>query len=1031
MIKQTSIILAVFLFVVFGWCVDPIVAGEIDSDLMAIARDFAPDQEISVLVYLNDQVDLEEITAQMDIRSATLQERHETVVLALQNNAESTQGPILDFLTNLKSDGKVKSFEAFWIVNAFRVKMPAGDIQLLAQHEDVYKVYYDYEIELIEPVAKRKSDDDMITVENGVIAVNAPQCWAMEITGAGVLVANMDTGVDGSHPAVASRWAGTADPRYANNPEWAWYDPRGVWTTPNDGNGHGTHTMGTICGGAPGDEIGVAPGAHWIASAPIDRVDIPTTVADAILSFQWMVDPDGNPGTVWDVPAVCSNSWGVTTGHGYPPCDQTFWSYLDACEAAGTVIVFSAGNEGSSGLRRPADRATDDYRTCAVAAVDAHTSGWPIASFSSRGPTYCTPTGNAAIKPDIAAPGVQVRSSIPGGGYASWDGTSMASPHVNGVVALIRQANPNLSVNEIKQVIYDTAVDLGTSGEDNSYGWGMIDAYAAVLLVSGNNGHAQGYVYESSGNTPIPATIEVVGTGTTGYADNNGFYSILLPADTYTLRAMYNDYVIDEAVVVVPIDGIVSQDFYLDPPNIAVDPASYNISGGSGEIIVQDLNISNSGLGGLRFTLAAQTTNRLGDDPDNDNIALSERQPIGTQHNPDGKFDDKEAPLYPPIIAGQGGPDTFGHKWIDSDQGGGPPVSWIDISGTGTPHYLGDDNFDGPIDIGFNFQYYENTYSQLYIGSNGIISFGSGVSAYSNTGIPNPSTPNDFISVLWDDLYPAGGGVVYHYFDSVNGRFIVSWNGVPFYPGSGSVNVQAVLYPNGNMELNYGTLDGSSHGLESATIGIENIDGYDGLEVVYNAPYLHSNMSIRIYNSWLSASPASGTVPGSGGTLVASVTCDASDLGQGVYYGSVIVESDDPDTPLITVPVTFNVGAGVFGTLNGIVRDPLSNPVNGVSVHAEDGLGHVGNTNTSSNGSYIMSLSPGTYAVTYSLGGYLDTVIPGVVIVDGQTTTQDAIIEPDPNSVPTLSEWGMLLMGLMLMAAGSIAVIRRRRVIRI
>ena len=141
------------------------------------------------------------------------------------------------------------------------------------------------------------------------------------------------------------------------------------------------------------------------------------------------------------------------TGHGYPPCDETFWTYLDACEAAGIVIIFSAGNEGSQGLRRPADRATDDYRCFAVAAVDANDPDWPIAGFSSRGPTYCTPNGDPAIKPEIAAPGVDVRSTLPGGGYGTKSGTSMASPHVNGVVALMREYNPNMAVDEIKEII--------------------------------------------------------------------------------------------------------------------------------------------------------------------------------------------------------------------------------------------------------------------------------------------------------------------------------------------------------------------------------------------------------------------------------------------------------------------------------------------------------------------------------------------------------------------------------------------------
>jgi bacillopeptidase F len=438
---------------------------------------------LSVLLYLDEHVDVKRLDRSLEARRAPLRERHEEVVVALQSQAASTQAGLLDYLAGRKAAGTVVDYEPFWVVNMVRVEADRDEVARLAERDDVGRIYYDYPIEPIEPVASSADDAPPggRAVENGVAAVRAPEVWAMGYTGEGVLVANLDTGVDGNHPALASRWAGVADPRYAGHPEWAWYDPYlGQNNFPYDNGGHGTHTMGSVCGGPPGDEIGVAPGAYWIAAAPIDRESISRTISDAILSFQWMVDPDGNPTTNWDVPAVCSNSWGLVDSHGVPPCDETFWGFLDACEAAGTVILFSAGNEGSAGLRRPADRATDAYRTCAVAAVDANTPGWPIASFSSRGPTYCTPTGTPAIKPDIAAPGVDVRSAWPGGGYTSLSGTSMASPHVNGVVALMRQANPDLSVEQVKQIIYDTAFDLGSPGEDNDYGWGMIDAYEAV-----------------------------------------------------------------------------------------------------------------------------------------------------------------------------------------------------------------------------------------------------------------------------------------------------------------------------------------------------------------------------------------------------------------------------------------------------------------------------------------------------------------------------------------------------------------------
>jgi len=444
----------------------------------------ANNEIISVLVYLTDQVDLDAISTQMSKQRASLRDRHETVVVALQETAAATQPPLVEYLTELQNQGLVKDFKCFWISNIIRVDADQNVIDEIAKRDDVQHIYLNYEIETIKPL---EAEEEPIgrDPENGVQAVRAPEVWAMGYTGEGVLVATIDTGVDGDHPALACRWAGVADPRYQGHPEWAWYDPyTGQNDFPFDNNGHGTHTMGTVCGGAPGDQIGVAPGSLWISAGAIDRGGgVPQTVADAIASFQWMLDPDRNPSTNWDVPAVCSNSWGLCDWHGYPPCDELFWVFLDACEAAGTLIIFSAGNEADwGGLRRPADRATDEYRTFAVGAVDAHDPDWPIADFSSRGPTYCTPNGTPAIKPDISAPGVYVRSAWPGGGYTEWDGTSMASPHVNGVVALIRQANPNLTVVQVKRIIYETAYDLGPPGEDNAYGWGMIDAYKAVLL---------------------------------------------------------------------------------------------------------------------------------------------------------------------------------------------------------------------------------------------------------------------------------------------------------------------------------------------------------------------------------------------------------------------------------------------------------------------------------------------------------------------------------------------------------------------
>jgi subtilisin family serine protease len=468
-----------------------VLAGEIDPGLRDYIAAQTPEKPISALIFLSDQVDIDALNVSLTAQHARRANRHETVVVNLQQKARNTQGALIDHLDNLQRAGRVQNFRPFWIANVIQLSATGAELEQLARRPDVGTIYLNYEIELVDGDAVEASSSPPVsadgrTPEPGLVAIHAPEVWALGYTGEGILVATLDTGVDGTHPALASRWRGL-DPAYEGHPGWAFLDlqPTG-WTSPHDSGAHGTHTMGTVCGGAPGNQIGVAPGAQWINAAVIDRTtSIPTTVAEAIQAFQWLVDPDGDPFTDWDVPAVCSNSWGVKTSHGYPACDQTFWSYIDACEAAGIVVLFSAGNEGGSeSLRRPADRATDEYRSCAVGGIDASVSPEPPFAMygdSSRGPSHCTPTGEAAIKPEISAPGVSVISSIPGPDYGPMTGTSMASPHVNGVVALIRQACPDLTVEEVKQVLYDTALDQGSPGKDNDYGYGVVDAYAAVL----------------------------------------------------------------------------------------------------------------------------------------------------------------------------------------------------------------------------------------------------------------------------------------------------------------------------------------------------------------------------------------------------------------------------------------------------------------------------------------------------------------------------------------------------------------------
>ncbi len=518
-----------------------VLAGQVDPALDELLDAAPADRHVSTLVYLADRVDTDGLIDTLNLQPTSMALRNQTVILELQDRAAATQGPLLEAIDAAMLRGDASNVQPFWLVNAVRVDATPAEIRALAKRDDVDTIFYNPPIELVDPTADAPAPGPGGLAgggpEPGLDAINAPDAWAMGFDGTGRLVSSLDTGVAGSHPSLDSRWRGN-DPDYAGNPGWAFFDPVTNWTFPQDSGTHGTHTMGTICGGLPGDQIGVAPGAEWIHAAVIDRVSIGQTVSDAILAFQWTVNPDGDPFTSFDVPDVSANSWGVATFHGYPECDDLFWSFLDACEAAGVVVVFAAGNEGFDGLRRPADRATDEYRTFAVAALDGNNGSLPIAGFSSRGPTQCGPNGESAVKPDIAAPGVNVRSAAPSGGYSLKSGTSMATPHIAGVVALMRHANPDLAPEEIKEIMYISAGDLGAPGEDNDYGHGIVNAATAVEIalstVSVSFSYPDGRPdwVDPNGGTAIRVEVSgqsvqpLPGTGMLHYSTGGGFTSV-------------------------------------------------------------------------------------------------------------------------------------------------------------------------------------------------------------------------------------------------------------------------------------------------------------------------------------------------------------------------------------------------------------------------------------------------------------------------------------------------------------------------
>jgi len=352
---------------------------------------------------------------------------------------------------------------------------------------------------------------------------------------------------------------------------------------------------------------------------------------------------------------------------------------------------------------------------------------------------------------------------------------------------------------------------------------------------------------------------------------------------------------------------------YAPVMTVAADSIAVTVS--SGETASTPIMITNSGPGRLTYAVACRMFDGA------KGTALPAPTPAGTRPA-DGDKSEATEPYFNDPVKGVGGPDLFGYGWVDSDEPGGPVYSWIDISGVGTAVTLIDDTAMGPFPIGFDFPFYENAYAELYIGSNGNLMFGSGNKARLNTTFPNATVPNNQIAIWWDDLDPVHSGAVYYYYDAAGQRFIVSYNGVPNYAnpsGTGSLSFQAILYPNGRIVLQYGTMDpgADADGLSGATIGVENAAGTDGLPVVYNAAYLHSDMAIAIFAPrWMAVTPGSGTVePYSTDTVVVSFT--PGELADGVYHGQVSVTGNDPVNPSMVVPATMTIQSYVCGDANG------------------------------------------------------------------------------------------------------------------
>jgi len=498
----------------------------------------ADGERTPIVILLSDQADLSAAYSMKDEDA-----RGWFVYNTLKAHATHTQVGLQDFLKSKDVD-----FQSFWGANMLVTTADRSLVEQLAARSDVGKIESNAPQRWIEEpqIANSKNAPEVPeAAELGVTNVNAPALWALGFTGQGIVIGNQDTGVRWSHNALRPKYRGW-DGATANH-NFNWFDaihsgggscgPNTV--VPCDDQGHGTHTTGTTVGDdGTGNQVGVAPGAKWIGCRNMNVGNgTPATYTECFQFFIAPTDLTGNNANPSLRPHVMNNSWGCPPSEGCAA--NTLASIVQASEAAGIFVTVSAGNSGSacSTVNDPPAIYAESF---SVGAINA--SNNTIVGFSSRGPV--TVDGSNRMKPNISAPGSSVRSATRTNDttYGSMSGTSMAGPHVVGVVALLWSARPALvrNIAQTKTLLQNTANPAvvvspvqtcggipSTQIPNNTFGYGRVDALAAYNGSSptATGATISGIIATPDGSPLSGVTLQLGGATTTkAITDSNGAY---------------------------------------------------------------------------------------------------------------------------------------------------------------------------------------------------------------------------------------------------------------------------------------------------------------------------------------------------------------------------------------------------------------------------------------------------------------------------------------------------------------------------
>ena len=488
-------------------------ANKFDAALQTALPSLSPDGTLRFIVYLNEQATLSEASLPLEKVA-----RRQAVIDTLQDVAAASQAPLLPFLDQLKANSQVSTYQPLWIVNAVVVEGNAAAINALAARTEVAHITLDVATQYLHEPAQVISGTAPTDYTWGLEMIMAPHTWyGLGISGQGVVIAIMDTGVEWQHPALLANYRGNQGGTVNHNGNW--YDGIDGSPEPIDPHSHGTHVAGTAVGQGG---IGVAPGATWIGVRMLNAYG-QGNASEIHLAFQWLLAPAGNPALA---PDIVNASWSSPDA-----TDVTYLPDIQALQAAGIIALFAAGNNGPDvgSVGSPASLP-------GVWAVGASDSRDELAWFSARGPSPMT----NQIKPDMIAPGGGVISSLPGGNYGLYSGTSMATPHMAGAAALLLSAKPALTRLQVQTILHDTAVAINPPHPNQQAGYGRLDAYEAVATQV-SHGLLTGRLIRLVVGAPPLAYTAITITTPAGESlvyptDNQGYYRALLKPGIYRIQ---------------------------------------------------------------------------------------------------------------------------------------------------------------------------------------------------------------------------------------------------------------------------------------------------------------------------------------------------------------------------------------------------------------------------------------------------------------------------------------------------------------